>query len=62
MEDMNEIECRIVIDLYRKLDRGEINEREMGGGTGRNFLTDVCINSFMYVFCSCDPNKVYKNT
>ena len=44
---MNEKECRIVIDLI-KLDRGEINEWEMGGGTSRNFLTDI--NFFCIVY------------
>ena len=29
-EDMNENECRAAIDLYNKLDSGEINEWEIG--------------------------------
>ena len=31
VEDMNEVECRDSIDLYQKLDSGEINEWEIGG-------------------------------
>ena len=34
-DDINEKECRIVINLY-KLDRGYINDWEMNGGTNRN--------------------------
>ena len=30
-EDMNEEECRAAIDLYMKLESGEINEWEIGG-------------------------------
>ena len=30
-EDMTETECRTCIELYRKLESGEINEWEIGG-------------------------------
>ena len=30
-EDMDEDECRIVIELYQKVESGEINEWEIGG-------------------------------
>ena len=30
-EDMNELECRKGMDLYQKLESGEINEWEIGG-------------------------------
>ena len=30
-EDLNEVECRKAIDLYIKLETGEINEWEIGG-------------------------------
>ena len=31
IEDMDEVECRESIDLYQKLESGEINEWEIGG-------------------------------
>ena len=30
-EDLNETECRSAIDLYKKIDSGEVNEWEIGG-------------------------------